>query len=226
MKKEKYLLSTILVSLLLVGCGGNNSSSSNKTPSVNLSLSEGDIERDENGSIIYNDIKLKMWSVTTGDDAKTQDSIIAEFNSTYNGMINVEVEHISRYDMEQMLQTTMEFEKELAPDLLFSHGHRASEYNERGWLTPIEPAIKKADILIVACGKKWMIDKSMIKKDSIIIDVGINSENGKLYGDVNPNVESVCSMLTPVPGGVGPMTVACLLQNTYKSYKEMNDINE
>ena len=85
---------------------------------------------------------------------------------------------------------------------------------------------KKADVLIVACGKKWLIDKSMVKKDSIIIDVGINSENGKLYGDVNPNVESVCSMLTPVPGGVGPMTVACLLQNTYKSYKEMNDINE
>ena len=85
---------------------------------------------------------------------------------------------------------------------------------------------KKADILIVACGKKWMIDSSMIKKDAIIIDVGINSENGKLYGDVNPNVEKVCSMLTPVPGGVGPMTVACLLINTYKSYKEMNDINE
>lgn len=85
---------------------------------------------------------------------------------------------------------------------------------------------KKADILIVACGKKWMIDKSMIKKDAVIIDVGINSENGKLYGDVNPNVESVCSMLTPVPGGVGPMTVACLLQNTYRAYKEMNDIDE
>ena len=85
---------------------------------------------------------------------------------------------------------------------------------------------KKADILIVACGQKWLIDASMIKKDAVIIDVGINSENGKLYGDVNPNVEKICSMLTPVPGGVGPMTVACLLQNTYKSYKEMNDIDE
>ena len=169
MKKEKYLLSTILVSLLLVGCGGNNSSSSNKTPSIDLSLPEGDIERDENDSIIYDDVKLKMWSVTTGDDAKTQDSIIAEFNSTYNGMINVEVEHISRYDMEQMLQTTMEFEKELAPDLLFSHGHRASEYNERGWLTPIEPAIKKADILI----DKDDYVSSLLESVSI---------NGYLYG--------------------------------------------
>lgn len=66
----------------------------------------------------------------------------------------------------------------------------------------------------------------MIKKDAVIIDVGINSVEGKLYGDVNPNVEEKCSMLTPVPGGVGPMTVACLLKNTYQAYKEMNDINE
>ena len=84
----------------------------------------------------------------------------------------------------------------------------------------------KADILIVAVGKKWLIDKSMIKKDAVIIDVGINSVEGKLYGDVNPDVEEKCSMLTPVPGGVGPMTVACLLQNTYEAYKEMNNINE
>lgn len=83
-----------------------------------------------------------------------------------------------------------------------------------------------ADIIITACGKKWLIDKSMIKKDAVIIDVGINSVDGKLYGDVNPNVEEKCSMLTPVPGGVGPMTVACLLKNTYQAYKEMNDINE
>lgn len=84
----------------------------------------------------------------------------------------------------------------------------------------------KADILIVAVGKKWLIDKSMIKKDVVIIDVGINSEDGKLYGDVNPNVEEKCSYLTPVPGGVGPMTVACLLQNTYTSYKNMNGIKD
>ena len=83
---------------------------------------------------------------------------------------------------------------------------------------------KDADILIVAVGKKWLIDKTMIKKDAIIIDVGINTEDGKIYGDVNPNVESVCSMMTPVPGGVGPMTVACLLQNTFIAYKNMNGI--
>lgn len=83
---------------------------------------------------------------------------------------------------------------------------------------------KNADILIVAAGKKYLIDKTMIKKGSIIIDVGINRENGKLFGDVNPNVEEVCGYLTPVPGGVGPMTVAMLLKNTFEAYKNQNGI--
>ena len=83
---------------------------------------------------------------------------------------------------------------------------------------------KDADILIVAAGKKHLIDKTMIKKGSIIIDVGINRENGKLFGDVNPNVEEVCGYLTPVPGGVGPMTVAMLLKNTFEAYKNQNEI--
>ena len=83
---------------------------------------------------------------------------------------------------------------------------------------------KDADIRIVAAGKKHLIDKTMIKKGSIIIDVGINRENGKLFGDVNPNVEEVCGYLTPVPGGVGPMTVAMLLKNTFEAYKNQNGI--
>ncbi len=83
---------------------------------------------------------------------------------------------------------------------------------------------KDADILIVAAGKKHLIDKTMIKKGSVIIDVGINREDGKLFGDVNPNVEEVCGYLTPVPGGVGPMTVAMLLKNTFEAYKNQNGI--
>lgn len=83
---------------------------------------------------------------------------------------------------------------------------------------------KDADILVVAVGKKYLIDKSMVKKDSVIIDVGINREDGKIYGDVNPNVEEVCEYLTPVPGGVGPMTVAMLLKNTFEAYKNQNGI--
>lgn len=146
MKQAKYLLSTVLTVLLLAGCKGNGNTSSSINPQT--SLSEGDIERDENGQIIYNNIQLKMWSVTTGDDAKTQDEIITEFNNTYKGMINVTAEHISRYDMEQLLETTMQFDQENAPDLLFSHGSRSSEYNSKGWLAPVESAIEKAEILI------------------------------------------------------------------------------
>ena len=80
----------------------------------------------------------------------------------------------------------------------------------------------QADVLIVAVGKKHLIDSTMIKKGVIIIDVGINREDGKLYGDVNPNVESKASRLTPVPGGVGPMTVCMLLKNTLLAYLKQN----
>ena len=83
----------------------------------------------------------------------------------------------------------------------------------------------QADILIVALGKAEFIDKSMIKEGVCIIDVGITrvksdkTKSGwKLLGDVNFNsVKDSCSYITPVPGGVGPMTIAMLLQNTLKS---------
>jgi methylenetetrahydrofolate dehydrogenase (NADP+)/methenyltetrahydrofolate cyclohydrolase len=74
---------------------------------------------------------------------------------------------------------------------------------------------RSADILISAVGKPNFISKDMIKPDAIVIDVGINSVNGHLCGDVCKDVADVASYLTPVPGGVGPMTVAMLLQNTY-----------
>ena len=85
----------------------------------------------------------------------------------------------------------------------------------------LEEYTKNADILIVAVGKKHLIDKDMVKEGSVIIDVGITRENGKIYGDVNPNVEEKCSYVTPVPGGVGPMTVSMLLKNTLTAYKMM-----
>ena len=85
---------------------------------------------------------------------------------------------------------------------------------------------KDADVLIVAVGKKHLIDKTMVKDGVVIIDVGITRIEGKLYGDVNPNVESKASYVTPVPGGVGPMTVAMLLKNTLIAYKLQNKIKE
>ena len=72
---------------------------------------------------------------------------------------------------------------------------------------------KAADIVISAVGKPNLIDKDMVKKDFIGIDVGINMVDGKLTGDFNKNVEEKASYLTPVPGGVGPMTVAMIIDN-------------
>lgn len=85
---------------------------------------------------------------------------------------------------------------------------------------------KDADVLIVAVGHKHLIDKTMVKKGVVIIDVGISRIEGKIYGDVNPDVESKASYVTPVPGGVGPMTVAMLLKNTFIAYKIQHKIKE
>lgn len=83
---------------------------------------------------------------------------------------------------------------------------------------------KNADILVVAVGKKHLITEDMVKKDSVVIDVGINRIDGKLYGDVDyENVKNKVSLITPVPGGVGPMTVAMLLCNVNTVYKNLNN---
>ena len=90
----------------------------------------------------------------------------------------------------------------------------------------LEKYTKDADVLIVAVGHKHLIDNKMIKKGAVIIDVGITRIEGKLYGDVNPDVEKKASYVTPVPGGVGPMTVAMLLKNTLIAYKLQNHIED
>jgi methylenetetrahydrofolate dehydrogenase (NADP+)/methenyltetrahydrofolate cyclohydrolase len=78
---------------------------------------------------------------------------------------------------------------------------------------------RQADLLVAAVGKPRMITASMVKPGAVVIDVGINRlPDGKLAGDVDfAGVAEVASMITPVPGGVGPMTIAMLLANTVKS---------
>lgn len=79
---------------------------------------------------------------------------------------------------------------------------------------------KQADILIVAVGKKHIITKDMIKENAIVIDVGINRIDNKLYGDVDfDNVKTKVSYISPVPGGVGPMTVAEIGGNVIEAYR-------
>ena len=88
-----------------------------------------------------------------------------------------------------------------------------SKTKNLGWHT------RHADILVVATGKPKMIDASMVKAGAIVIDVGINrGADGKLCGDVDfESVKTVAGAITPVPGGVGPMTIAMLLVNTVEA---------
>ena len=76
----------------------------------------------------------------------------------------------------------------------------------------------EADILVVAVGIKEFIKGDMIKKGAVVIDVGMNRADGKLYGDVEfDSAKERASFITPVPGGVGPMTITMLLKNTVKA---------
>ena len=81
---------------------------------------------------------------------------------------------------------------------------------------------KTADILISAVGKKNMVTADMVKDGAVVIDVGMNrNEEGKLVGDVDfENVKQKVSYVTPVPGGVGPMTIAMLMNNVIKATEE------
>ncbi len=80
---------------------------------------------------------------------------------------------------------------------------------------------KSADILISATGVPFLIRDFMVKDGAVVIDVGISKVNGKIVGDVDfESVSQKASFITPVPGGVGPMTVATLLLNTLKAYKQ------
>lgn len=84
----------------------------------------------------------------------------------------------------------------------------------------------RADIVCVAIGKAKFLTSDMVKNGVVVIDVGMDrDENGKLCGDVDfDSVAPKCSFITPVPGGVGPMTVTMLLANTVKAYKAQNEI--
>ena len=83
---------------------------------------------------------------------------------------------------------------------------------------------RRADILVAAVGKAKFVTGDMVKEGAVVIDVGMNrDENGKLCGDVDfASVEPKCAAITPVPGGVGPMTIAMLMKNTLTAAKRQN----
>jgi methylenetetrahydrofolate dehydrogenase (NADP+)/methenyltetrahydrofolate cyclohydrolase len=78
---------------------------------------------------------------------------------------------------------------------------------------------RQADIIVVATGRPHILTKDMVKKGAIVVDVGVNRVDGKLIGDADfSDLKEICSYLTPVPGGVGPMTIHSLLENTFELY--------
>ena len=80
---------------------------------------------------------------------------------------------------------------------------------------------QRADILVAAVGVANLVKGDWVKKDSIVIDVGINKIGDKIVGDVKfDEVKDKVRAITPVPGGVGPMTIACLLKNTLECFKD------
>ena len=85
----------------------------------------------------------------------------------------------------------------------------------------LKEVTSKADILIAAIGKARFVKEDMVKEGAVVIDVGVNrDENGKLCGDVDFDaVEPKASVITKVPGGVGPMTICCLMENTIEAFK-------
>ena len=88
----------------------------------------------------------------------------------------------------------------------------------------LEAKVRQADLVVVAAGKQNLVRGEWIKKGAIVVDIGINRINNKLVGDVEFEVASQnASYITPVPGGVGPMTVATLMENTLQAQK-LNDI--
>ncbi len=90
--------------------------------------------------------------------------------------------------------------------------------------TNIKEITKQADILIAAVGRPHMVDKNYVKPGAVVIDVGINRVDGHLTGDVKyDEVKDVAGYITPVPGGVGPMTIACLLENTLTCFKHIEE---
>ena len=106
------------------------------------------------------------------------------------------------------------------------------QYNENGTVTVCHSRTKnltevcrEADILVASIGKANFITADMIKPGAVVIDVGINRlENGKITGDVDfVEAEKIASAITPVPGGVGPMTITMLLKNTLVSAKRAAD---
>ena len=106
--------------------------------------------------------------------------------------------------------------------LLHKNGTVTTAHSRTENLTEV---CRRADIVVAAVGKPNFITADMIKEGAVVIDVGINRVDGKLVGDIDfGNVKDKCSFITPVPGGVGPMTIAMLMRNTVAAARLRNNL--
>lgn len=86
-------------------------------------------------------------------------------------------------------------------------------------LENLKEKVKKCQILISAVGNPWFINKDFLSDDMIVIDIGITKKEGQILGDIKcSDAEKLSGYITPVPGGIGPITVACLLENVFKAF--------
>ena len=111
--------------------------------------------------------------------------------------------------------------KPMAMLLLHKHGTVTICHSRTADLAAV---CREADILVAAVGKAKFVTPDMVREGAVVIDVGMNRDNGKLCGDVDPAVAEKASYMTPVPGGVGPMTITMLMQNTLKAARLQNGL--
>jgi len=109
-------------------------------------------------------------------------------------------------------------------EILQQHGAKILPcYYDKNSPDQLQNCAKQADIIITAVGKKYYLTADYIKTDAIIIDIGIIKDETGTHGDVDfASVSKTASYITPVPGGVGPMTIACALRNVLELYKKFN----
>jgi ABC-type sugar transport system, periplasmic component len=150
MNKVKALL--LLASITaLTACGGGEppvTSSQGGVPSVSSFVDESndDVIRDTNGNIIFNNIKLKMWSVCTNPDGAYQDEIVTKFNQAYQGQINIETYHESRYSIFSNLAKTVTQDPDNAPDLFYGYGERIGALVSNKLFVPQDIYLEQANI--------------------------------------------------------------------------------
>lgn len=152
MKRNILTLPLLLLTTLTLGsCAGTSTSgggTSTSYPSINEweDDSVDDIVTDGAGNIVFDDVEISMWSVTTNPDSVYQDQIIDEFNRAYEGQIHVTVYHESRYSIFSNLVSTVAQDPENAPDLFYGYGERIASLVDNDIFVPMGPYLEMANI--------------------------------------------------------------------------------